>query len=566
MGESFEDFTRVQTEEQAYNELVQQFLSTSPLRDIGLTVDDTLFIAEEDRESHIHVLGATGEGKSKLLELLLRQDIDSGYGATLLDPSDNGDTMYKVLRYAISKGYPPEKIIIIDPNDSLQGKESVVPLISALGVIHDGEGKPNRLYAARVIGDLMNTIRVLWGQSDFASTPRIGHFLPALLHCLYAADLTMAEVRYFLAYKFIDQRRRILSHLNNQDDDRSLVEDVFATKTAFEKLESTINRLNVFKDKVLGLMFGSSDPGINFVDVISGKYLLLVNLYTERVWGQGITPQQKLLGSIILMNLFQALSTLRANGWAGRHYIYVDEVGDYANANLTYVLDKKRKSGLGLTLAHTRFDHLDKHVESSVNSNCKIKILFNTLNRDDRDKMIRQLYGGAITTQEASHAASALKKGQAIIKVNKLPPRMTQIQNIPDIEIPLAQLVAFKNQIYNSHPFYRQPKTVLEEINKRFAVQSNQSQSATPKYAGSSKQTGSTEARATASADQQGTPGVERAESSQAENTGSSQGSSVFDRLTRSDTVLRPEKKGRKKPASGRATRRKRNDNPPSPE
>lgn len=473
LGESFENFSRVQSEEEAYNELVQVFLSSSPLRDIGLTADDTLYFAEEDRESHIHVLGATGEGKSKFLELLLRQDIDNGYGATLLDPSDNGDTMYKVLRYAVSKGYPPEKIIIIDPNDALAGPESQIPLISALPIIRDKEGKPQRLYAPRVVGDLMNTIRVLWGQGDFTSTPRIGHFLPALLRTLYAADLTMAEVRYFLAYKFYAQRELILSHLHAQDDDRSLIEDVFATKTSFEKLESTVNRLDVFKDRLLSLMFGSSDPGIDFRQVVSGKYLVLVSLYGERVWGQGVTPHQKLLGSIVLMNLFQAVSSLRANGWRGRHYIYIDEVGDYANANLTFVLDKKRKSGLGLTLAHTRFSHLDKDVESSVNINCKIKALFAAPSREDRDKMLRMMYSGAITENDVTHAASALKRGHAIIKVDKMPPRMTQIQHIPDIEIPIEQLAAYKAKIYNIHPFYRKPRTVEEEINKRFAVTQN---------------------------------------------------------------------------------------------
>ena len=94
---------------------IQQLLSPQSLRLIGRTNEERIYLSEEDRESHIHVLGSPGEGKSKFLELLLRQDIDSGYGACLLDPSDNGDTCYKVLKYAIRKGY--QKIVLIDPHD-----------------------------------------------------------------------------------------------------------------------------------------------------------------------------------------------------------------------------------------------------------------------------------------------------------------------------------------------------------------------------------------------------------------------------------------------------------------
>src|SRR3989338_8299208 len=45
-------------------------------------------LSEEEREAHIHILGAPGEGKSKFIELLVRGDIERGYILRSL-PADN---------------------------------------------------------------------------------------------------------------------------------------------------------------------------------------------------------------------------------------------------------------------------------------------------------------------------------------------------------------------------------------------------------------------------------------------------------------------------------------------
>src|SRR4051794_6047105 len=51
-----------------------------------------ILLSEEDRETHMHLLGGTRQGKSRLLQLLIQGDIERGFGCCLLDPSDGGDT------------------------------------------------------------------------------------------------------------------------------------------------------------------------------------------------------------------------------------------------------------------------------------------------------------------------------------------------------------------------------------------------------------------------------------------------------------------------------------------
>src|SRR5690606_24207532 len=64
-----------------------------------------VLLSEEDREHHIHILGAPGEGKSKFLELLIRGDIEKGYGACLIDPGERGDTTLRLLNYCAKVGF-----------------------------------------------------------------------------------------------------------------------------------------------------------------------------------------------------------------------------------------------------------------------------------------------------------------------------------------------------------------------------------------------------------------------------------------------------------------------------
>ena len=60
-------------------------------------------IRQADRLSHVYIIGKTGTGKSTLLETLVRQDIEQGRGAALLDP--HGDLVERVAR-----ALPPHRV------------------------------------------------------------------------------------------------------------------------------------------------------------------------------------------------------------------------------------------------------------------------------------------------------------------------------------------------------------------------------------------------------------------------------------------------------------------------
>ena len=52
-------------------------------------------IRQADRRAHLYIIGKTGTGKSTLLEMMVRQDIDAGHGIALFDP--HSDLVERIL-------------------------------------------------------------------------------------------------------------------------------------------------------------------------------------------------------------------------------------------------------------------------------------------------------------------------------------------------------------------------------------------------------------------------------------------------------------------------------------
>ena len=73
-----------------------------------------LYLDPEVRKTHMHVLGASGRGKSYFLEYLIRQDIRNGDGLCLIDP--HGTLYRKVVAWCAeySSLVPWDKLILLD--------------------------------------------------------------------------------------------------------------------------------------------------------------------------------------------------------------------------------------------------------------------------------------------------------------------------------------------------------------------------------------------------------------------------------------------------------------------
>jgi type IV secretory system conjugative DNA transfer VirD4/TraG family protein len=428
-----------------------------PLRNVGLGVQGNVLLSEEERADHLHILGTTGEGKSRFIEHLIRGDIKQGNGVCLLDPTDRAETAYNILRYCQSISF--KKVCLIDPHTIHLNR------ITCLQPFHYQKS----LRTASVAG-LMDTVRVLFQTRDASDTPRIQRYLSALLHVLIAAEMTLHEAIYFTDFHngtYSRRRNFILDQIDDLNRHKITLESVFRDFTKWQMyFSSSINRLEPYFDSTLDLMYGA-DTGIDFIKMITEGWVILVNLYS----GLGFEPiHSRLLGTTVINEIIFALDRLRNRGWKGVYYLYVDEAGRYANRNLADLLAYKRKSGLRVTVAHQYFSQFDdKYVLDAIKNLCKIKVMFNTPDPDDRKIMIKSLgYGGMIPPDLATYANKDLPKKTAIIKIGKTDPQRFQVPEVPDIKIKKKDQDEFVLKLL-TNDWNKSPKQVESQFEQRFS-------------------------------------------------------------------------------------------------
>jgi len=424
-------------------------------------------------------LGTTGEGKSKLLELLISQDINLflkkpeqfNCAVCLLDPTNRGETMNAVLNHCIKAGF--EKVCLIDLQDIFTSHSRPVPILNPIHY---------KAPVGAVIGNFMDCVRSVWGTDDWAKTAVIQKYLPAVIAALHCTGKPLYDSICLTAreeYSYIAARTNML--LSMRDDypysrHKIALKQIFSTKSqsVYQDFNTTARRLDPLFEEPLGYMLCRKEPAINFYDLVADNWLILVNLYRGQLYDEA---QQKFLGSMIVNEIIRAVNRLRARqgnapgeGWKGRCYLYVDEAGQFTTQTVRDILTYERKSGLILTLSHQMFSQFKvDDVRSAVEGLTKIKVLFNVPRPEDADRMTRMMYGGAIRPEDASYVARQLKRQYAIIKNNKRPPVSMRVLDVRTPKYPQNVIFSFKEKIYTSNPWYISLKDAKGEINNRFA-------------------------------------------------------------------------------------------------
>ncbi len=446
---------------------VKSAQSNYPILTLG-EGEESVFIREEERE-HIHIIGTTGEGKSKLLERLIRHDIDNGRGVCFLDPSDRGDTMYNVLRYCYEVGH--KKVCLIDPHH-----HSLFNKIPVINPFHFS-------YRNASVSNVMDAVKTVFGQKDSADTPRINRYLPAILRILWSAKATLRDSIYFTEKAYVSQREQLYENLDVYDRDMMTIEGAYRTQFTMQNFLSTVNRLEPFYNSTLELIFGGLG-GINFAKMIAEKWVILVNLYS----GFGFDPlHTRLLGTSVIHELIFAMDRLiERNKRYGKKYevpyhLYIDEAGRYANQNLAEILSYKRKSNFKVTISHQYFSQFkDEDVLDAINQLCKLKIAFYIPDPEDRVRFVKMAYGGELADRDVSHVLSGQKKQYAVIKKPKRAAHIVRILDVDPVDVTQEQLDQYIKQIYENE-WYKTPKQISDSFNERFPKKNpNGSQSGAP--------------------------------------------------------------------------------------
>lgn len=346
-----------------------------------------LALTDAERARHIHVLGAIGTGKSKLLESMIRQDIARGRGLCLIDP--HGTLADHIEEWCAARGLGRiRRIHLIRPGD-----DALVPGFNPLRTV------PGEALSVRVDA-MVAACAQAWGVRDMSETPRLEKILRATFYALAVRGLTLAEGPALLRARDPDGVRRLLTE--------GLPDPVFQItwdelngmprKEFAEHVESTITRLSKFLSApALRLVVGQREHAIDFRAAMDGSEIVLVNLGARSAFSY---ENARVLGTLLINDLF--LTALgRDEHTAARHpfTLFVDEAYDFLSGDIERILDQTRKFGLHTVLAHQRIGQLRERGEGIYNAvmgGTQTKIVLGGLSDDDAAVMAREIMRGDI--------------------------------------------------------------------------------------------------------------------------------------------------------------------------
>lgn len=158
-------------------------------------------VAQEDRATHLYVIGASGSGKTKFLEFLIQQDIQQGNGFAIIDP--HGDLVEDIKGflacYADHLGNEVfDRVVVIDPTDP-KYTAGFNPLEKLPGVS-----------VAEQAQELISAFRKIWADSWGS---RMEDLLRNSLIALGEVGLTLVELPRFLTSQGL--RRRVLQQVSH---------------------------------------------------------------------------------------------------------------------------------------------------------------------------------------------------------------------------------------------------------------------------------------------------------------------------------------------------------------
>jgi hypothetical protein len=322
-------------------------------------------ISEEDRRIHFYVVGASGTGKSKFLEFLIRQDIKKGNGFGVIDP--HGDLIEDVKGYlalALPREEIEERVVLIDPTDE-RYTVAFNPLEKIEGVS-----------SAEIAAELVEAFKKIWIDSWGA---RMEDLLRNTLIALIEAELTLDNLPRFLIDE--DFRGNVLERVTHPIAKRYFQRfNSLSPKTREEWIESTLNKVNAFlSDDRIREIFSYQKSSFNLREIMDNKKILLIKLDRGRLKENG-----DLLGSLLMTKIRMAAFSRSDIPKEKRipFYLYIDEFQNFATEEFIDTLSEARKYGLVLILAHQNLSQLPENLQDSILTNCGIQCYFRVCRRD----------------------------------------------------------------------------------------------------------------------------------------------------------------------------------------
>lgn len=329
---------------------------------VDIETGHRVMISDAARLNGWHIIGGTGSGKTTLTSHTLSQDRDHGHGILYLtnEPDAVRDIIARSPENALSR------MILVDPGDA---------------ECHIGM---NQLYCPesndpdaveRVLDRQLHIFKKIWGEEsgDASWGPQLEDILSHSLLTLIYNQLTLAELPLLLRDEGF--RRTVVKSIKDKGQNADVVDfwekdfNKWPYRSQILDTRSTLNKVRAFlRKRKIKHIIGQKSNTLDFQRIIDEKLIVLVPL-SERVLGEeGV----KLIGTMIVSQLldaalFRQYTVKRA--LRELFAVYVDEFELFASADFKTMLERVRKCGIAVTIAHQTMGGLrgDRSLQEAVN-------------------------------------------------------------------------------------------------------------------------------------------------------------------------------------------------------
>ena len=301
-----------------------------------------------DRLRHMFVIGMTGTGKSTLMENLILQDIENGFGLCVIDP--HGELIEHIMGKIPSSR--EEDVILFDPLDkeyavgfnivewkTIEERDLIIDnLYQTLDQIYDLKSTGGPIFEQ----NFRNMLKLLMGdrkRTDF--TPTLLYF-----QTLYLSRTFRSRLRLTMSDPMVKSFLRELERTGGEASLSNLAPYITSKFARFTN-DTTLRRI-----------IGQGYSTIDMENILEERKILLVNLCKGRF---GSTVSSLLTSQIITR--FRNAAMKRAEIPENERtpfFLYVDEFQNVNSDDFVELLAEARKYGLGLILANQFTSQINK--------------------------------------------------------------------------------------------------------------------------------------------------------------------------------------------------------------
>lgn len=303
-------------------------------------------LTEGQLNHHVHIVGASGYGKTVLLSHIIKQRIEQGKGLLFLDLKGDIDTVVKLSNYAIQANRTKDiRLFSLTEND----------MSLAYNLILDGT-------ATQLRDRIM--ISLNWSE-EYYKNQSSSFLLKLLIGLCWLRDNAQFKFHLGTVLDCVNAKEKIedLSVLipESHPKVKLMLEDCCAflgSPENFKSLQGLRTQLESLVLSDFGELIASNDPGINLFEAVATGKIVFIFLDTRRY-----SETAKTIGRFILQDLKSVSAKIDSEISKDDRKpfsVIIDEFSDLAQEDFISFLDRARSAKISVVVSHQEICDLQR--------------------------------------------------------------------------------------------------------------------------------------------------------------------------------------------------------------